>query len=88
MGHAPQLTTLWETNQKSLELIIAMDVHELIIAMEQTKHLKKENVELNIRLRPQVDDLKESTGTIERLQLNIQELFCRVPIIQEQLEDL
>jgi hypothetical protein len=29
-----------------------MDVHELIIAMEQTKHLKKENAKLNIRSRP------------------------------------
>jgi hypothetical protein len=77
-----------ETNQKSLKLVIAMDVHELIIAMEQNKHLKKENVELNIRMRPQVNNLKESTETIKHLQFNIQELSCHAPIIQEQLEDL
>jgi hypothetical protein len=58
-----------------------MDVHELIIAMEQTKHLKKENVELNIRLHPQVDDLKEFTETIKLLQFSIQELSCHASII-------
>ncbi len=61
-----------EINLKSLELVIAMDVHELIIAIEQTKHLKKENDELNIRLHPQVDDLKESIETIKCLQFCIQ----------------
>jgi hypothetical protein len=33
-----------ETNQKSLELVVAMDAHKLKIAMEQAKRLKKENV--------------------------------------------
>ncbi len=32
--------------------------------------------------------MRESTKTIECMQLNIQKLFYNAPIIQEQLEDL
>jgi hypothetical protein len=60
-----------ETNRKSLKLVIAMDARKLIIAMKQAKHLEKENVDLNTRLRSQANDLRESTETIEHLQLNI-----------------
>jgi uncharacterized coiled-coil protein SlyX len=36
----------------------------------------------------QANNLKESTKSIEHLQLNIQELSCHAPITQEQLENL
>jgi predicted nuclease with TOPRIM domain len=39
-----------ETNWKLLELTIAMDACKLIITIEWTKHLKKENVDLDVRL--------------------------------------
>jgi hypothetical protein len=39
-----------ETNQKLLELAIAMDACELIITMEWAKRLEKENVDLNAKL--------------------------------------
>jgi hypothetical protein len=35
-----------------LKLIIAMDVHEFKITTEQTKHLEKENVDLNANHTP------------------------------------
>jgi hypothetical protein len=36
-----------------------MDAREFIIVMEWTKHLKKENVDLDTKLHFQVDDLRE-----------------------------
>lgn len=48
-----------------------MDVCEFRIAMEWAKHLEKENGDLNAKLHFQVDDLKESTKSIEHMQLNI-----------------
>lgn len=47
-----------------------------------------ENVDLDTKLHSQEDNLKESTKTIECLQLSIQELSYHAPIIQDQLEDL
>jgi hypothetical protein len=44
-----------------------MDACELKIAKEWTKCLEKENVDLDAKLHSQVDDLKESTKTIEHL---------------------
>jgi hypothetical protein len=35
-----------------LKLIVAMDAHEFKIAMEQTKGLEKENVDLNANYTP------------------------------------
>jgi hypothetical protein len=49
-----------------------MDAHEFIITTKRAKCLEKENVDLNARLHSQVDNLRESTETIERLQLSIQ----------------
>jgi hypothetical protein len=72
----------------SLELTVTMDACELRIAIERTKHLEKENDNLDTRLCSQANDLRESTKTIKHLQLNIQELSCHVLITQEQLEDL
>jgi hypothetical protein len=60
-----------ETNRKSLELTIAMDACKFIIVMKQVKHLERENVDLDTRLRSQVDDLRESIKTIEHMQLSI-----------------
>lgn len=54
-----------------LELLVIMDAHELIITTKRAKCLEKENVDLNVTLHSQVDNLKESTETIERLQLSI-----------------
>jgi hypothetical protein len=48
-----------------------MDVHELRIATEWAKCLKMENVDLDTKLHSQEDNLKESTETIECLQLSI-----------------
>jgi hypothetical protein len=39
-----------EVNHKSLELTIAMDVCEFVIATERAKLLEKENVNLDMRL--------------------------------------
>jgi hypothetical protein len=39
-----------ETNQKLLELAIAMDACELKITMERAKRLEKENVDLDAKL--------------------------------------
>jgi hypothetical protein len=63
-----------------------MDAQKNKIAMEWVKHLKRKNVDLDAILHSQADNLRESTKTIERLQLSIQELSCHVPIIHEQLE--
>jgi hypothetical protein len=38
-------------NQKSLELVIVMDVHKLKIARDQAKCLEKENGKLEAKLR-------------------------------------
>jgi hypothetical protein len=65
-----------------------MDVCELKIARKQAKHLEKENADLDVKLRSQVDDLKKSIETIERLQLSAQELSYHAPITHEQLEDM
>jgi hypothetical protein len=70
-----------EANRKSLELVVAMDAHELHIATKPAKHLEKENVNLNTKLCSQAEDLRKSTETIEHLQLR--ELSYHVPIIQE-----
>jgi hypothetical protein len=70
-----------EVNRKSLELVVAMDAHELHIATKVTKHLEKENVNLDTKLCSQAEDLRKSIETIERLQLR--ELSYHVPIIQE-----
>jgi hypothetical protein len=77
-----------EMNRKLLKLIIAMDACEFIITIEWAKRLEKENVNSNTRLCSQIDNLRESSTTIERLQLNIQELSYHVPITQKQLEDM
>jgi hypothetical protein len=63
-----------------------MDAHKNKIAMEWAKHLKRENVDLDAILHSLAENLRESTKTIERLQLIIQEFSCHVPIIHEQLE--
>jgi hypothetical protein len=56
-----------EMSWKSLELAVVMDACELMIAIEWTKHLEKENVNLNTRLNSQVDNLREFTKTIKYL---------------------
>jgi hypothetical protein len=65
-----------------------MDACELKIARKQAKHLEKENADFDVKLCSQVDDLKKSIETIERLQLSVQELSYHAPITHEQLEDL
>jgi hypothetical protein len=60
-----------EMNRKSLELTIAMDAREFIIATKQAKHLEKESVNLDTRLRSQANDLREFIETIEHLQFSI-----------------
>ncbi len=77
-----------EPNRKSLELPIAMDVHEFKITTNWAKRMEKETTDLDAKLRSQVDDLKKSAKTIECIQLNVQELSYHAPIIQKQLEDL
>jgi hypothetical protein len=67
-------------SKKSLELAVAMDACEFRIAIERTKHLEKENDNLNTRLCSQANDLREFTKTIKHLQLSIQELSCHAPI--------
>jgi len=44
-----------------------MDACELKIARKQAKHLEKENADFDVKLCSQVDDLKKSIETIERL---------------------
>ncbi len=56
-----------KANYKSLELIATMDVCEFIITIKWTKCLKKENVNLDMRLHSQANDLKKATETIEHL---------------------
>ncbi len=65
-----------------------MDTCELRITTKWAKHLKKENGDLDAKLHSQIDDVWESTKTIECLQLSIQELSYHALIIHEQLEDL
>jgi hypothetical protein len=48
-----------------------MDVHELRIAMEWTKRLERENVDLDTKLHSQANDLREFIKTLKRRQLNI-----------------
>jgi hypothetical protein len=54
-----------------LALTVAMDAHELEITMDRTKHLEKDNGELEAKLCSQVHNLKQSIETINHLQLNI-----------------
>lgn len=53
-----------ETNQKSLELVVAMDANELKFIIEPTKCFGKDNADLDTKLCSQANDLKESTKTI------------------------
>ncbi len=69
-----------EANWKPLELIAALDVRELRIVIDWAKHFEKERVDLDAKLHSQPYDFRKSMETIERLQLNVQELFCHAPI--------
>ncbi len=72
-----------EASQKSPKLIVAMDACELRITIEWAKHFENENVDLDAKLHSKVDDLRKSTKSIERLQLNVQKLPYQAPITQK-----
>ncbi len=59
---------------KSLKFVIAMDVCELVIAIEHAKQVEKKNANFDMKFPSQANDLKKSIKTIEHLQLNVQEL--------------
>ncbi len=63
-----------EARWKSLKFVIAMDVRELIIAIEHAKQVEKENANFDMKLPSQANDLKKTIETIEHLQLSVQEL--------------
>jgi hypothetical protein len=63
-----------EARWKSLKFVIAMDVCELIIAIEHAKQVEKENENFDMKFPSQANDLKKSIKTIEHLQLNVQKL--------------
>jgi hypothetical protein len=69
-----------KANQKSLELVVAMDARKLKFTRDQTKCLEKKIVDLDVRLHSHANDFKKSTETIKCLQLNVQELSCHAPI--------
>jgi hypothetical protein len=60
-----------EANRIFLKLTTTMDARELKIARKWAKHLEKENADLDVRLRSQINDLNKSIETIKRLQLNV-----------------
>ncbi len=60
-----------EANRKSLELMVAMDLREFHIVTKHTKHLEKENANLDTKLCSQADNLKKSSESIEHLQLSV-----------------
>jgi hypothetical protein len=55
-----------EANRNFLKLTTTMDAREFKIARKRAKHLEKENVDLDVRLRSQINDLNKSIETIER----------------------
>jgi FtsZ-binding cell division protein ZapB len=77
-----------EANWKPLEFIVALNVCGFRIAINWAKHFEKERMDLDVRLCSQAYDFRKSIETIERLQLNVQELSCHAPITQEQLDVL